>query len=389
METSKLIRAGACTLGRAFGYTPKVAIRLIEEAGSIEALFRMNERERDSLLGPFSRFSGALSDDELLKSARELDALDKQGVDFIALGEPGYPQALAECPDCPAGFYLKSVSPVEEVFDDSPFISIVGTRDVSFYGQEWTRKIVFTLAQAQRKPVIVSGLAYGVDICAHRAALEAGLRTVAVIPTGPEEIYPRGNARDALRIASTPGSALVTDFPPGTGAQAATFLRRNRIIAGLSSATIVVESKRRGGSLITAHTAFSYSRDVWALPGRIDDVRSEGCNMLLREKIAEPIAELEALPEALGLGAWNRRRKAELEEEVRQRFAGHTDPETLDKLCRIAVMIKLNRGICVEEIASQLGLGYPETLTLVGTLETEGFIITDLLQRCSVLVRNS
>lgn len=389
METSKLIKAGACTLGRAFGYTPKVAIRLIEEAGSIEALFRMNERERDSLLGPFSRFSGALSDDELLKSARELDALDKQGVDFIALGEPGYPQALAECPDCPAGFYLKSVSPVEEVFDDSSFISIVGTRDVSFYGQEWTRKIVFTLAQAQRKPVIVSGLAYGVDICAHRAALEAGLRTVAVIPTGPEEIYPRGNARDAQRIASTPGSALVTDFPPGTGAQAATFLRRNRIIAGLSSATIVVESKRKGGSLITAHTAFSYSRDVWALPGRIDDVRSEGCNMLLREKVAEPIAELEVLPEALGLGVWNRRRKAELEEEVRQRFAGHTDPETLDKLCRIAVMIKLNRGICVEEIASQLGLGYPDTLTLVGTLETEGFIITDLLQRCSVLVRNS
>ena len=389
METSKLIKAGACTLGRAFGYTPKVAIRLIEEAGSIEALFRMNERERDSLLGPFSRFSGALSDDELLKSARELDALGKQGVDFIALGEPGYPQALAECPDCPAGFYLKSVSPVEEVFDDSPFISIVGTRDVSFYGQEWTRKIVFTLAQAQRKPVIVSGLAYGVDICAHRAALEAGLRTVAVIPTGPEEIYPRGNARDALRIASTPGSALVTDFPPGTGAQAATFLRRNRIIAGLSSATIVIESKRRGGSLITAHTAFSYSREVWALPGRIDDVRSEGCNMLLREKVAEPIAELEALPEALGLGAWNRRRKAELEEEVRQRFAGHADPDTLEKLCRIAVHIKLNRGICVEELAAQLGLGYPETLTLVGTLETEGFIITDLLQRCTVLVRNS
>ena len=389
METSKLIKAGACTLGRAFGYTPKVAIRLIEEAGSIEALFRLSERERDSLLGPFSRFSGSLSDDELLKSVRELDSLKVQGIEFLALGEPGYPEALAQCPDCPAGIYVSSVSPAEDIFDDSPFISIVGTRDVSFYGQEWTRKIVFTLAQAQRKPVIVSGLAYGVDICAHRAALEAGLRTVAVIPTGPEEIYPRGNARDARRIASTPGSALVTDFPPGTGAQAATFLRRNRIIAGLSSATIVIESKRKGGSLITAHTAFSYSREVWALPGRIDDVRSEGCNMLLREKVAEPIADLGALPEALGLGAWNRRRKAELEEEVRQRFAGHTDPDTLEKLCRIAVRIKLNRGISVEELAEQLGLGYPETITLVGTLETEGFIITDLLQRCSVLVRNS
>ena len=210
-----------------------------------------------------------------------------------------------------------------------------------------------------------------------------------MIPTGPEDIYPSGNRRHAEQIARTPGCALVTDFPPGTGAQAATFLRRNRIIAGLSSATIVVESKRKGGSLITAHTAFSYGRDVWALPGRVDDIRSAGCNALLREKVAEPIADVEALPDALGLGTYNRRRKAELEEEVRERFSGNTDADTLEKLCRIAVCIKLNRGICIEEIAEQLSLNYVETSTLVGTLETAGFIVTDLMQRCMILVRNN
>ncbi len=388
METSKLTKVGACTLNRAFGYNPQVAHRLIEEAGSIEAIFRLGERKRDDLLGPFSRFHGSLSDSEFLRSEEELASMAAQGVGFVALGEKEYPSALAQCPDCPIGLYVRSVTPLEELFGQGPFISIVGTRDVSFYGQEWTRKIVFTLAHAQLKPVIVSGLAYGVDIMAHRAALEAGLRTIAVIPTGPEEIYPSGNRRYAEQIARTPGCALVTDFPPGTGAQAATFLRRNRIIAGLSSATIVVESKKKGGSLITAHTAFSYGRDVWALPGRVDDIRSAGCNALLREKVAEPIADVEALPDALGLGTFNRRRKAELEEEVRDRFSGQVAPDTLEKLCSLAVSIKLNRGICIEDLSARLGIPYLEATTLVGTLETEGFIITDLLQRCSVLIRN-
>ena len=389
METSKLIKVGACTLNRAFGYYPQVSHRLIDEIGSIEALFRLSERERDDLLGPFSRFQGSLSDSEVQTSIEELEDLERLGIKFLALGEPEYPAALAECPDSPAGLYVRSASPLEELFGEGPFISIVGTRDVSFYGQEWTRRIVFTLAHAQLKPVIVSGLAYGVDIMAHRAALEAGLRTIAVIPTGPEDIYPNGNRRYAEQIAGTPGCALVTDFPPGTGAQAATFLRRNRIIAGLSSATIVVESKLKGGSLITAHTAFSYGRDVWALPGRVDDIRSAGCNALLREKVAEPIADVEALPDALGLGTYNRRRKAELEEEVRDRFGGNTDKDTLEKLCKIAVCIKLNRGICIEEISEQLQLNYVETSTLVGTLETAGFIVTDLMQRCMILVRNN
>ena len=388
MKTSDIIKVGACTLNRAFGYYPQVSHRLIDETGSIEALFSLSERKRDDLLGPFSRFQGMLSDSELKKSEEELEEMGRLGVRFVALGEPEYSSALAECPDSPAGLYVRSVSPPAEVFTQGPYISIVGTRDVSFYGQEWTRRIVFTLAQAQRKPVIVSGLAYGVDIMAHRAALEAGLRTIAVIPTGPETVYPQGHRRYAEQIAGTPCCALVTDFPPGTGAQAATFLRRNRIIAGLSSATIVVESKRKGGSLITAHTAFDYGRDVWALPGRIDDVRSAGCNALLRESVAQPIADVEALPDALGLGTYNRRRKAELEEEVRERYSGSTDADTLEKLCRIAVCIKLNRGLCVEELAEQLGIDYVQTATLVGTLETGGFIVTDLLQRCMILVRN-
>ena len=126
---------------------------------------------------------------------------------------------------------------------------------------------------------------------------------------------------------------------------------------------------------------FNKDKELQELQQRYERISSSFDNSNL-EDIQRNIANINKRLE------WNRRRKAELEEEVRQRFAPHTDPDTLDKLCRIAVQIKLNRGICVEELASQLDLDYPETLTLVGTLETEGFIVTDLLQRCSILVRN-
>ena len=176
-----------------------------------------------------------------------------------------------DCPDCPIGLYIRSNSDIEEIFDDAPCISIVGTRDISPYGDEWCKRIVHSLAEAPIKPVIVSGLAYGVDICAHQAALDAGLRTIAVIPTGIDDLYPYYHRRIAERIASTPGCALISDFPLKTSPQAATFLRRNRIIAGLSAATILVESKQKGGGMITCSTAFSYGREAWVLPGRIGD----------------------------------------------------------------------------------------------------------------------
>ena len=384
-----LTAVGACALGRAFGYEPLVAHRLIDAAGSIEGLFSLPEREREELLGPYSRYRGRLSDALIDEAARELEKIYKDGYRFISVEDGDYPEPLRDCPDCPLGLYIRSDSPVTDIFDGAPCISIVGTRDISPYGKEGCRRIVFTLAQAPVKPVIVSGMAIGVDINAHIAALEAGLRTVGVLPTGIDDVYPNYHRKAAERIASSPGCALITDFPTGTTPQAATFLRRNRIIAGLGAATILVESKKKGGGLITANTAFSYGRDVWVLPGRIEDPRSQGCLDLAGKHIADIISDVTLLPEALGLGRFNRRRKAELAEEIEDRYRDAVSENEVRMLQELACHIKLNRGQNPEEIAGALGRDYMQTKRRISKLCSDGFVEQDLLMRCSIVVRNA
>lgn len=387
--TKNLTAVGACALGRAFGYEPLVAHRLLEATGSVEALFSLSEKEREELLGPFSRYRGRLSGALIDEAARELETIHNEGYRFISLEDENYPALLRECPDCPLGLYIRSDSPVGEIFDGAPCISIVGTRDISPYGKEWCRRIVFALSQAPVKPVIVSGMALGVDITAHQAAMEAGLRTIGVLPTGIDDMYPNFHRKAADRICALPGSALITDFPTGTTPQAATFLRRNRIIAGLSGATILVESKKKGGGLITANTAFSYGREVWVLPGRIEDPRSQGCLLLAAGHIAEIISDVTLLPEALGLGRFNRKRKAELADEIADRYKDALSVNEVDMLQQLATFIKLNRGHNPEEISEALGWDYMQTRRRISRLCSDGFVEQDLLLRCAIVVRNA
>ena len=387
--TKNLTAVGACALGRAFGYEPLVAHGLIEAAGSIDALFTLPEKEREELLGPYSRYRGRLSDALINEAVLELEKIHKEGYNFISLEDEDYPPLLRECPDCPLGLYIRSSSPASEIFDGSPCVSIVGTRDISPYGKEWCRRIVFTLAQAPVKPVIVSGMAYGVDITAHEAAMEAGLRTIGVLPTGIDDMYPNYHRKAAAHIASRPGSALITDFPSGTMPQAATFLRRNRIIAGLSGSTILIESKKKGGGLITAGTASGYGRDVWVLPGRIEDPRSQGCLALAGQHVAEIISDVALLPEALGLGRFNRRRKAELSEEIADRYKDTLSENEVRMLQELATFIKLNRGLNPDEIAQALQADFMHTKKRISRLCSDGFVEQDLLLRCSIIVRNA
>ena len=222
------------------------------------------------------------------------------------------------------------------------------------------------------------------DIASHLAALDAGLPTIAVIPVGIDDIYPHRHRAIAERLVSTPGCAIISDYPPGTSAVANNFLRRNRIIAGMSQGTILVESKIRGGGTMTASLAASYGRDVFALPGRIDDLRSQGCNRLIAEKVAEPIFSMATLHETLGLGRFVRTRRKELEAEVLDRFRNSSDPATMRRLADVALFIKANRGSTPEEIAMAMGIRYNEVLCCTGMLESEGIIESDLLQRCSI-----
>lgn len=346
-------------------------------------MFALSPKERDELLGPYSKYSGTLTDALLEQTAEELSGLERQGCRYLPLTDPAFPEALRECGDPPPGLYYRSSSAPEQIFRPRPAIAIVGTRDMSPYGKEWCARIVGALSQAPEKPVIVSGLAFGIDITAHMAALGHDLSTIAVLPNGIEMIYPHSHTVAAGKIATSEGSALVTDFPPGTGPVGFTFLRRNRIIAALSRATILIESKKHGGGLITAELAAGYGREVFALPGRIDDLRSEGCNLLIREKKAEPIVNLAEVGRQVGLGSYNLRGRKGFLAKVQEHYKDL--PESRKKLIlKVAEAIHRQRGIAVDELCSALALPYSDISPAVLTLESDGLISTDLMGRCTV-----
>jgi DNA processing protein len=217
--------------------------------------------------------------------------------------------------------------------------------------------------------------------------MEAGLPTVAVLPTGIDDIYPSRHRAFAGRLAATEGCALVTDYPPGTEPKAINFIRRNRIIAGMCSGTVLVESKLKGGGMITARLASSYDRDVLVLPGRADDPRSQGCNELLREKIAEPVTDTVHFLDILGLGIPSRRRSAGFEDEVKDRYSSQLDPGELSDMLSVAGIIRRCRGITLDEICPEACLPFGAVARYVGMLESDGMICIDLLQRCSINVK--
>ena len=390
MDNPNEERACLCALNRIFGFEPKVGAALVEAFGSAVAVFSQSPQTISEALGAYSRikYASGITWSAYESAAIELDRLEAAGCRFIGLGEEEYPALLRECPDPPLGLYYKGSEPPEKVFGGRPMVAVVGTRSMSYYGRDWCARIVEAMSKAPVKPLVVSGLALGIDITAHKAALEAGLPTVAVMPTGIDLVYPALHRRMAGRIASTAGCALVTDYPPGTEATRINFLRRNRIIAGICRATILVESKIRGGGMMTARLASSYDRDVYALPGRVDDPLSQGCNLLVRENVAVPVGDLGDLVARLGLGTAELRLKDDFRAAVAAYYDSYPESEAEDIL-RIALAVKSRRGISVDELCSLTGWSYSKVSRLVTTLEMDGFIEVDLLQHCSPRLRRS
>lgn len=380
-----------CALNRLFGFKPAVSAALVAHFGSAASVFAA---DRGSLppgaAGYFSE-NGGISDKEYEISDREIKSLEKYGAEFIYSGQDGYPAILDECGDHPAGIYIKGDSKPGDIFSrDRIYISIVGTRDISSYGTEWCRRTVYALADTGADICIVSGLAIGCDICAHRAALECGLPTIAVIPSGIDNIYPFRHRRDADGIARRAGCAVVTDYPPGTAPLQINFIRRNRIIAGLSGSTLLIESKARGGGMITARLAFSYDRDVYAIPGRVDDTRSAGCNILIKEGIATPFISADTFIGDIGLrsAGVSKRHFNTGVEELSRKFSGRVTEEDIDTMADILLKIRSNRDIDIQTIADECNIGYPRALELLSYLQSDGIVSVDLMQRCSINIRN-
>ncbi len=382
--------AALCALNKIFGYHPRLGLDLLERAGDAQSLFDGSLASEGSV---HPELTAQLVPSSLEWGRRELERVRTGGFRFLSIRDADYPTPLRECDDPPLGLYLNGSTSPTEIFGLRPLIAFVGTRDVSSYGREWCRTLVEALSSAHVQPCIVSGLAFGVDGIAHRTALEAGLSTIGVMATGINSVYPFRHEALAARMVETPGCGLVTDYPLDTDPVALNFLRRNRIIAGLASAVVVVESKTRGGSLMTAKYACNYNRDVFAVPGRLDDVRSAGCNSLIASDMARIVASPEQLVDALGLGgarkyrgeggSWVTSQPGDPPEKVLQALLTRKYGPS-SALVPIGLAIQRQRGITPEELAAQTRTLLGDVLAAIGTLEADGFISTDLLRRCSL-----
>lgn len=232
-------------------------------------------------------------EDALEKAKREVEFIHKHQIGVLTQQDAAYPTRLKEIPDAPYLIFTKG----NVNFNEGKFLSVVGTRSATEQGKDITRQIVLELARKVPHLTIVSGLAYGIDVASHKAALEANIPTIAVLGHGLDRIYPMVHRSIAIETLQKGG--LVTEYSSGTEPDGWNFVARDRIIAALSDATLVVESKARGGSLITAGLAMDYNRDVFAIPGRVWDTNAAGCNQLIRDQRAMLVTNVDDIVSAM------------------------------------------------------------------------------------------
>lgn len=278
------------------GLTPDTARQWTSRLGSEEAFFAASEESLVSIAGKRRVFFDRGYRQQLLDKARtEAEFIQRYNIHTYYYSDDNYPVRLAQCDDAPLMLYALG----ECDLDAAHVISIVGTRHSTPYGADFVRRLVAGLAESLDNVIIVSGLAYGTDVSAHRASLECGLRTVGVLGHGLNRIYPADHRDVADRMVRS-GGMLLTEYTTSSHGAKGNFLARNRIIAGLADCTVVAESDTKGGSLVTASAAMQYSRDVMALPGRISDRYSRGCNNLIATNSAALITGADDLMALMG-----------------------------------------------------------------------------------------
>jgi len=273
-----------------------IARQLIQYFGGAKPVFAAPGQLLEKVPGIGEYTAAKIKESEaaaLKRAEKELLFVEKNKITVYSITDEHYPVRLSECQDAPVVFYYKGHADLQA----SHIVSIVGTRNATEYGRNLTESLIKDLAGMLPDTLIVSGLAYGIDICAHRNALKYGLPTVGVLAHGLDRIYPASHRNTAVEMLQTGG--LLTDFMSETNPDRENFLRRNRLIAGLADVTIVVESAEKGGSLVTADIAFSYGRDVYTFPGRVADKYSKGCNRLVQLNKAGLITSATDLVNAL------------------------------------------------------------------------------------------
>lgn len=295
MASDSLIRRIAFSMIK--GINARTAREILDVTGSVGTFFELSQAELWMRLGAVNRDLSDAGRQRLLDAAAaEADFVEKQGISVALVGDQGYPLRLESCSDAPAMLYIRGNV---DAVDCRRSIAVVGTRNATAYGVEMTRRLVQDIADNIGDVVIISGLAYGIDVNAHRAAMAAGLPTVAVVAHGLNTIYPADHRDVASRMLHSCG-AIVTEYASAAPIHRGNFLARNRIVAGLSDAVIVVESDSRGGALSTARLALNYGRAVGAVPGRVTDRYSRGCNNLIATDAAAIVRDAADIASQLG-----------------------------------------------------------------------------------------
>lgn len=352
----------ALTHCQGIGYA--TACLLVSTLGSAAEVFKRRNELQDLIPDLSSSVTKALDNpDAFRQAAEEVRFAEAHGIACLTYNDPAYPSRLRECRDAPIILFFQG----ETDLNARHIISVVGTRRSTDYGHQFCENFMRDLAQLLPDTLVVSGLAYGTDIHAHRAAMQAGLPTVAVLAHGLDRIYPPEHRQCALKMREHGG--LLTEYPQNTRPERFNFVARNRIVAGLADATIVVESADHGGALITANIANDYNRDCFALPGRVTDPQSVGCNRLIRDDRATLIRSAKDLVDCM---LWT---PATQQPEHPQPVQGSLFPElSPEQQVIVNTLSKYEGGLDISNLSVRTNLSVPRLYGILMEMEIAGIV---------------
>ena len=365
MNQQEIISAIALT--RISYFSLAELLELFRRVGSAQEIVAHSQHIRDLLPEASDRLTQAFTDigQALRYAESELRTAESMGVRPLVMGDDDYPSRLLECPDAPLVLYYQGSASLNQ----KRVVSIVGTRRCTPYGQDLVRRFMSELRSLCPQVLVVSGLAYGIDICAHREALAQGYDTVGVLAHVLDDLYPPSHRLTADSMLKQGG--LLTDFPTGTRPDRLNFVRRNRIVAGLSDATLLVESAIHGGGLITTRIANDYGRDVFAFPGAVGAPYSEGCNDLIRQHGAGLIMSAKNFVEAMG---WQN--DAQLSEAQAQGIERQLFPELTADEQRVVAVLQRKNDLQINILSVQSGIAVGPLTALLFSLEMKGVVRT-------------
>ena len=335
-----------------------LAKRLVAYCGNADMVFKEKKAALEKIPGIGSVNVRSIIHHAVFERAeQEMEFIRKNNIIPVFYLDNSYPKRLSHCYDGPVMLYFKGHTNLNA----EKMISIVGTREATEYGKKTCENLIAALAP--HHVTIVSGLAYGIDICAHKAALENNLPTICTLAHGLDKIYPAVHAGTANKMLENGG--WLTDFTSNTKPDKENFPRRNRIVAGIADATIVIESKLKGGSLITAEIANSYGRDVFAFPGRVDDVCSAGCNAIIKQNKASLIQSGDDVIKALG---WEESDKKGIPKQQKL-FVELNEEEQ-----KLADVIKEKQSVTIDDLCLICGMPMSKVSSMLLTMEFSGVV---------------